>query len=493
MSKEVGIEENQQEDDLKTIADRLGIAVHWWADEKYLIETDDLPFDDLSELPNVFTSFRKSVEPLRENRRTVLPAPASLPSLPDSIPPQSSPFLVPDSIEALKWCLMKPLESGLGLIDPPQAVDSSASAHPFLGGSTTAHARIKHLIESGIICRYADTRNRMIGPDFSTKLSAFLCLGCATARQVHWAMYDFEEGRGQLGVNTDGYGKGENKGTSAVRFELLWRDYMRLVAFKAGKNLFTVEGFPKTSHDEPKPEPRWAYLDPSQRFDVDSPTNVDTDPTSVAYRLSRFLNGTTGTSLIDAAQRELYLTGYVSNRARQNVASYLAKHLKIDWRLGAEWYEMLLLDYDVASNWGNWQYVSGVGNDPRVERIFNPVKQALDYDGEGEYIKTWIPQLRDLKISPDTEDRDTILMGIYQPWTLPEKEKQTLGLEGSDLTERPLLRINFDINPKAKTGSRGKGGRGRGGRGGKRGGDRHWRRKSETDKSRVGEASKSSS
>jgi deoxyribodipyrimidine photo-lyase len=452
--------------------------------------SEDLPFDSLSTLPDVFTSFRKSVEPLRLNKKPLFPAPSSLPRLPESIPPQQSPFHVPDSMAEIKSCLLKPLDQGLGLPHPPPAVESTANAHPFAGGSTSAHARMKHLIESGALSRYDQTRNEMLGPDFSTKLSAFLAIGCVSARQVHWAMYDFEEGRGQIGINTDGFGKGENKGTSAVRFELLWRDYMRLVALKARKSLFSIDGFPKpslsSSSQDPKSETRWSYLEPSQRFDADPQPTLDTNPDSVAYRLSRFLSGNTGTGLIDAAQRELYLTGYVSNRARQNVASYLAKHLKIDWRLGAEWYETLLVDYDVASNWGNWQYVSGVGNDPRVERIFNPVKQALDYDPEGEYIKTWVPELRTLEISPEMEDRDTALMGIYQPWTLPGKKIQAAGLTGSELAEQPLLKINFDLKPKGKAGSRGRGGRGRGsGRGGgKRGGDRNWRRKGEMDKAR---------
>ncbi|KAK1074165.1 hypothetical protein LTR48_009324, partial [Friedmanniomyces endolithicus] len=80
-----------------------------------------------------------------------------------------------------------------------------------------------------------------------------------------------------------------------------------------------------------------------------------------------------------------------------NVASYLTKHLGIDWRLGAEWYECNLIDYDVHSNWGNWQYVAGVGNDPRGDaRVFNPVKQAVDYDAHGEYIRAWVPELRGL-------------------------------------------------------------------------------------------------
>jgi deoxyribodipyrimidine photo-lyase len=72
--------------------------------------------------------------------------------------------------------------------------------------------------------------------------------------------------------------------------------------------------------------------------------------------------------------------------------------MNVDWRLGAEWYESRLVDYDFAINWGNWQYVAGVGNDPREGRLFNPVKQAFDYNKKGEYIKTWVPELRGLDL-----------------------------------------------------------------------------------------------
>ena len=80
----------------------------------------------------------------------------------------------------------------------------------------------------------------------------------------------------------------------------------------------------------------------------------------------------------------------MSNRGRQNVASYLINDLKLDWRYGAAYFEQQLIDYDVCSNWGNWAYLAGVGNDPRGNRYFNIEKQALDYDPDGLYIKTWL-------------------------------------------------------------------------------------------------------
>ncbi|KAL8932617.1 MAG: hypothetical protein Q9211_006220 [Gyalolechia sp. 1 TL-2023] len=123
--------------------------------------------------------------------------------------------------------------------------------------------------------------------------------------------------------------------------------------------------------------------------------------------------------------RELFLTGYTSNRLRQNVASFLTKHLGIDWRIGAEWYESLLCDYDLSNNWGNWQYNAGVGNDPREARVFNPVKQAHDYDPRGEYVKNWVEELRPL-------DDPQIL---FQPWKMPEDQKKKLGLDVEGVVE----------------------------------------------------------
>jgi deoxyribodipyrimidine photolyase len=110
-----------------------------------------------------------------------------------------------------------------------------------------------------------------------------------------------------------------------------------------------------------------------------------------------FFEGKTGVPFLDAALREIAATGYMSNRMRQNVASYFAVDLYIDWRFGAEWFETYLSDYDVCSNWGNWQYQArDVGTDPRAARQFNPLKQANTYDIGDEYVKTWVPELNEL-------------------------------------------------------------------------------------------------
>ena len=122
--------------------------------------------------------------------------------------------------------------------------------------------------------------------------------------------------------------------------------------------------------------------------------------------------------------RELLTTGFMSNRGRQNVASFLTKNLGINWQMGAEWFESLLIDYDVCSNWGNWNYIAGVGNDARGFRYFNIPKQAKDYDPEGKYVKYWLPELSKVptpkvhepwKLLPVEQDRFGVRIGVDYP------------------------------------------------------------------------------
>ncbi|KAJ4331315.1 hypothetical protein N0V87_009264 [Didymella glomerata] len=497
MTANESVEEKEEEASVRGHTKQHGVDFKLWDDEKYYIDNRDLPFDDISQLPNIYTSFRKSVEPLRNQPRDILPAPTQLPPLPPDVPPQASPFKIPGNFDDLWKVLRAPFDKdpAFGLEHPPQWPGGDVkSAHPFSGGETQVQERISHLITSGAMSSYKDTRNGMLGRDFSTKLSAYLAQGHCTARQIHWAMFDFEEGRGQ-GKGVHGYGKGENNGTAAVRFELLWRDYFHLCMRKFGSKMFHLYGIrPQESKNNKTPPPPKNW----RRIDKPTPGN---DPARTQETFCRFRSGRTGVGLIDASNRELFLTGYTSNRARQNVASFLASHLEIDWRIGAEWYECMLIDYDVPSNWGNWQYVSGVGNDPRQGRVFNPVKQALDYDPQGDYIKAWVPELRDVKLTKQVgpQGKEEIdkqrLMGLYQASKLAEWEKESLGLKGVDWVERPLVTINFSVG-------RGRGGPGRGGtrpgrggggggpgRGGHRGGQhqqqREYRRRASEDKQHV--------
>lgn len=114
--------------------------------------------------------------------------------------------------------------------------------------------------------------------------------------------------------------------------------------------------------------------------------------------------------------RELSATGFMSNRGRQNVASFLTKNLGIDWRMGAEWFESMLIDYDPASNYGNWNYTAGIGNDARGFRWFNTMKQASMYDRNGDYVRHWLPELANVP-------KDY----IHRPWEMHSAEQSRSG------------------------------------------------------------------
>ncbi|KAL6710821.1 hypothetical protein ACN47E_007878 [Coniothyrium glycines] len=462
-----GTEEKTEEEALRKITKQHNVNLKVWDDEKYFVDDRDLPYDDISKLPNVYTTYRKGLEPLRDRPRDTVSAPTRLPPLPSKIPPQEEPFSIPTSLKDLLRALLTPLEKHptYTLTEPPQWPKDVQSAHPFAGGETSGQKRISHLVAKGAFSSYKATRNGMLGLDFSTKLSAFLAQGHLTGRQVHWAMYDFEEGKGP-GKDVPGYGKGENEGTAAVRFELLWRDYMRLCMRKFGNKMFHLYGIQnqtKKGERGGSVQKHWKKLDGSGGAGDDAKATLE--------MFTRFRSGRTGVGLIDASNRELFVTGYTSNRARQNAASFLSSHLNIDWRIGAEWYECFLVDYDVASNWGNWQYVAGVGNDPRQGRVFNPVKQALDYDPQGEYIKAWVPELRGIKLTRSVgygkEEMDQQrLMGLYQAWRLSDWEKANLNLKGVEWVEEPLTRIQFSVRGHGGQGGQGAGRAKRGGGGG---------------------------
>jgi deoxyribodipyrimidine photo-lyase len=155
-----------------------------------------------------------------------------------------------------------------------------------------------------------------------------------------------------------------------------------------------------------------------------------------AAAFEQWRQGQTGFPLVDANMRELMTTGFMSNRGRQNVASFLTKNLGLNWQPAAEWFESQLLDYDVCSNWGNWNYSAGVGNDARGFRYFNTVKQSQDYDPQGDYLRHWLPELAALP-------RDK----IHAPWQLSEAEQQRWNCRlGVDY---PLPMVDFFASVKA--------------------------------------------
>ena len=224
------------------------------------------------------------------------------------------------------------------------------SAFNFSGGSDSAKERLdQYLWKSRKINYYKQTRNGLIGLDYSSKFSPWLANGSISAREIYWEIKEYEKDILK------------NQSTYWLVFELIWRDYFKYISLKYGNKIFKIGGILEKEYE---------WSDDVRIF-------------------KEWTEGRTVEPFVNANMIELNSTGWMSNRGRQNVASFLAKELKIDWRWGASYFESKLIDYDVHSNYGNWMYVSGVGNDPR-DRKFNIKFQAERYDPLNKYQNMWL-------------------------------------------------------------------------------------------------------
>ena len=298
---------------------------------KMLLHTQDLPFP-VTHTPEVFTHYRKEVD-----RIVPIRSPLPVPTLPEQDWRAITPETIP-SLTDMGW---------------PSDIDEQSVRFP--GGETAGLARLNdYLWGTDAIAQYKETRNQLLGDDYSSKFSPYLAHGCLSPKMIYAEIARYEQERVK------------NDSTYWLYFELLWRDFFRLMGKKHGNAIFQSGGIRQA-------------VNPHLQNDRDL--------------LESWTAGKTGVPFIDANMRELLQTGYMSNRGRQNVASFLVKDLQVNWRWGAEYFESMLVDYDPCSNWGNWNYVAGIGNDPREGRYFNILTQAQRYDPEGKYVRHWLPEL----------------------------------------------------------------------------------------------------
>lgn len=325
--KEVAYEEKKTEDEVEKKLWTIQCSLETCSTST-LYHAVDLPFS-IKDIPDVFTVFRKKIE--RDSVvRPIVAFPGKI------ISPQINPLKLPKLEE-------------LGLKMPK---DDVRKVIDFKGGETEGCARINYYFtQTKRISTYKETRNGLIGGDYSTKFSPWLAMGCLSPREIYYELKKYE------------LAYGANESTYWLEFELLWRDYFRFMMKKYRHKFFLQAGIKKVNSKL---------------------INHTTEA------LKNWINGNTESDFINANMKELKLTGFMSNRGRQNVASYLVNDLKLDWRYGAAYFEQQLIDYDVCSNWGNWAYVAGVGNDPRGNRYFNVEKQAIDYDPKGDYRNVWL-------------------------------------------------------------------------------------------------------
>ncbi|WOJ96668.1 DASH family cryptochrome [Congregibacter brevis] len=231
----------------------------------------------------------------------------------------------------------------------PEARTKAPLGLPLRGGRSAGQRRLRQFIDSGDLRIYKETRNCLDPMEGSSTLSPWLSLGCLSAREVAASVQEHEEEAGA------------NESTYWMVFELLWREYFFHRAIRDGVALFRHgghQGAVSRCTFEPRNFARWCA-------------------------------GDTNHPLVNALMHQLVATGWMSNRGRQIAASCLIHDFGIDWRYGAAFFEKHLIDYDVGSNYGNWQYIAGVGADPRGGRAFNIEKQTAAYDPEGVFVAKW--------------------------------------------------------------------------------------------------------
>lgn len=399
--KEIAWEEVAEEeavvDGVRKLSEEMGVPmdVHFlWSST--LHHPHDLPFNPAGPaVPPTFTEYRKLIE-----RGDGLPV-HKLTACPEGLPRFPLHLrLRDDRIPSLRVDLKVD-----NLSDPndypfphPKAVEH------FHGGMTAAESRVYDYFWSYQGPEiYKTTRNESGRRNSSTKLSPWLAAGCISPREVYYAVKQFEEKHVA------------NESTYWVIFELMTRDYFRWVSASAGRKLFALNGYSgKDAHTRSV----WT-LPPGAIKAADR------------ERFRQWTRGLTGAPFIDASMRELANTGFMSNRGRQNVASFLIHDLKFpDWRAGAEYFESKLIDHDVASNWANWAYLAGVGSDPRGGRKFNVIKQSMEYDRDGFFITRWCPEL--VNLPPPM---------LHQPHVVSAEELASYRLEAGVHFPKPIVRL----------------------------------------------------
>ncbi|MGY8856618.1 MAG: DASH family cryptochrome [Pseudomonadales bacterium] len=302
------------------------------------IQTTATLFDELplESLPKSFTQFRKQIETdydllHAENDIAIYPTPESLAPLPDNMQSRDEYFFESQ------------LSNEAGLDKQSQPSSS------FRGGESNGLKHLDAYFDSDAPSTYKNTRNALDEWTHSTKFSAWLANGSLSVNTILNRLRRYE--RDIIA----------NDSTYWIWFELLWREYFYWYAMTHQQKLFWFKGI--------------AQHAPSTQLDENL--------------LAQWKSGTTQYPIVNACMNQLRTTGYMSNRGRQLVASCFIHELGLDWRYGAAYFEQHLVDYDVGSNWGNWQYLAGVGADPRGCRQFNLDKQTQQYDPNGEFIHQW--------------------------------------------------------------------------------------------------------
>ena len=361
-------EEIQTQQQLEQALKDSASALHLVDARRTLIDRADLPFDPKSkDMPDVYTTFRQKVENLGSDMiRPPLPAPESFKPLPDSVDlPASAGCLYLPSSDGLKNVLpqlLKPLEKEQSRRDPGR------SDIPYRGGMTAGGKRLSHYCvgQSAPIATYKETRNGLLGQDFSTKFSPWLANGSLSPKVIYEKVEQWEN---QYGANKSSYWikcvrrpTPHTRLSLSLRFELLWRDFFSFLIERHGNKFFFLSGLGLPQQEAPteydRSQPR--KKNSQGKETLDGYWLVNDWHKGHESDVQAWCQGRTGVPFIDASQIELITTGYQSNRSRQNIASHFTKDMgHQDWRIGAEFFESNLIDHDVSSNVSCSVHLSG--------------------------------------------------------------------------------------------------------------------------------------
>lgn len=320
---------------------------------KMLYYTQDLPFP-VTQTPNNFGTFKKELERIIPVRQ-VLPFPDSISTFTN----HTDHGVIPTLRE-------------LGF-------DSTAQVL-YKGGESEGLKRLKEYVWSheGLI-KYKSKEKKLNEPMYSSNLSAWLAHGCLSPKMVYHEIKSFESIHGV------------SESSQGIINELIHRDYCRLMAKKYIDKIFEPGGISKKTTDKP---------------------SKDED-----YYFTIWKEGRTGVPIIDAAMKALNSTGYISNVLRTACAFFLINSLHVHWRRGADWFEANLIDYDVATNWVNWLILAGLLPEAQEEKFMSNDYLSKKYDHDGEFIKKWIPALKNLPVSK-----------LFHPETLDVQEQKEYGV-----------------------------------------------------------------
>lgn len=292
--------------------------------------------------------------------------------------PPRSPLPTPDELDFVAQSPSKTVSlDGLALLPTRDWGDMIVDGWDI--SEKGARDRWDSFVDEGLY-NYKEGRDRP-GKPFVSRLSPYLHFGQISPYQL-WAALDHYD---------------QDRNVAHFRSELGWREFSAYL-------LFHFPSLPKTNFQPQFEGFTW---------------------TSNKKYLKRWQRGKTGIPIVDAGMRELWTTGYMHNRVRMIVASYLTKNLRQDWRDGLAWFEDCLFDADLASNSASWQWVAGTGADAAPYfRVFNPVLQGEKFDPDGDYVRAHVPELRDVPTRY-----------LFAPWEAPQDMREKYGLDGTKYPE----------------------------------------------------------